>query len=172
MQKLEPAKLSCHTVGWRYSHSPRRKLPNLDSSWSWDSYAWNKPLFEWYIHPIIAPPSQLMSIWSETVSRKGGKDKATASSQSRPVYLIFFGDLQRLITAWRTTKHGKTGCTETRLLRTQSLLIGKSVLSNMASTHYRHIGRFLNRLRLCRGYNTNLAVSIVLNLPGKIKRIF
>ena len=84
MQKLEPAKLSCHTVGWRYSHSPRRKLPNLDSSWSWDSYAWNKPLFEWYIHPIIAPPSQLMSIWSETVSRKGGKDQAIASSQSRP----------------------------------------------------------------------------------------
>ncbi|CAH3181791.1 unnamed protein product [Porites evermanni] len=27
----------------------------------------------------------------------------------------------------------------------------------MASTHYRHIGRFLNRLRLCRGYNTNVS---------------
>ena len=46
------------------------------------------------------------------------------------------------------------------------------VLSNMASTHYRHIGRFLNRLRLCRGYNTNLAVSMVLNFPGKVKLIF
>ena len=35
------------------------------------------------------------------------------------------------------------------------------VLSNMASTHYRHVGRFLNRLRLCRGYNANIAVSMV-----------
>ena len=46
------------------------------------------------------------------------------------------------------------------------------VLSNMASTHYRHIGRFLNRLRLCRGYNTNVAVSMILNFPGKVKLIF
>lgn len=68
---------------------------------------------------------------------------------------------------------GGTRCTETRLLHTQSLYpLEICVLSNMASTHYRHIGRFLNRLRLCRGYNTNLAVSMVLNFPGKVKLIF
>lgn len=50
--------------------------------------------------------------------------------------------------------------------------LGMCVLSNMASTHYRHIGRFLNRLRLCRGYNTNVAVSMILNFPGKVKLIF
>lgn len=50
--------------------------------------------------------------------------------------------------------------------------LGMCVLSNMASTHYRHIGRFLNRLRLCRGYNTNVTVSMILNFPGKVKLIF
>ena len=50
--------------------------------------------------------------------------------------------------------------------------LGMCVLSNMASTHYRHIGRFLNRLRLCRGYKTSVAVSMILNFPGKVKLIF
>ena len=66
----------------------------------------------------------------------------------------------------------KTRGTETRLLHTQSYSLEMCVLSNMASTHYCHIGRFLNRLRLCRGYNTNLTVSMVLNFPGKVKLVF
>lgn len=40
--------------------------------------------------------------------------------------------------------------------------------SNMASLNYRHIGRLLHRLHLCRGYNAHFSVSVFFNSQSNV----